>query len=164
MTALPWVHSDGGRAEAGFKGDTGDCVTRAIAIALGLPYRDVYDALHERQRLWLATRRKPRVTRSGRAVGASPRLGVYREAFGPWLAERGWTHTPTMAIGSGCRVHLAAGELPTDRGPLIANLSKHVAAVLPDGRGGMAVLDTHDPTRDGTRCVYGYWSKEPTDG
>ena len=19
--------------------------------------------------------------------------------------------------------------------------------------------DTHDPTRDGTRCVYGYWSK-----
>ena len=23
-----------------------------------------------------------------------------------------------------------------------------------------AVRDTYDPSRDGTRCVYGYWSKE----
>ena len=33
---------DGGRRDAGFKGDTGDCVTRAIAILTGEPYKDVY--------------------------------------------------------------------------------------------------------------------------
>lgn len=23
------------------------------------------------------------------------------------------------------------------------------------------IRDTHDPSRDGTRCVYGYWTAEP---
>ena len=31
--ALPWVYDDGGRAAAGFKGEAGDCGTRAVAIA-----------------------------------------------------------------------------------------------------------------------------------
>ena len=42
-----YIYDDGGRAAAGFKGTTGDCVTRAIAIATGKPYREVYDALNE---------------------------------------------------------------------------------------------------------------------
>lgn len=37
--------NDGGRKEAGFKGRAGDCVCRAIAIATGRPYREVYDAI-----------------------------------------------------------------------------------------------------------------------
>lgn len=43
----PFVVDDGGRAMAGFIGYAGDCVTRAIAIATGLPYRQVYDDLNE---------------------------------------------------------------------------------------------------------------------
>ena len=39
--------NDGGRAAAGFKGQAGDCVTRAIAIATGLPYRQVYDGINQ---------------------------------------------------------------------------------------------------------------------
>lgn len=163
---LPWIYDDGGRSAAGFRGDADDCVTRAIAIALDLPYREVYDELHEQQRVWLASRRK---RRSGTA---SPRGGVYREVFGPWLAMvHDWTFTPTMSIGSGCRYHLAVGELPIDRGPLITNLSKHVAAALPGdhprvydrryGPSDLVLLDNHDPTREGTRCVYGYWSSAP---
>jgi hypothetical protein len=31
-TPIPFVRHDGGRAAAGFKGKTQDCVTRAIAI------------------------------------------------------------------------------------------------------------------------------------
>jgi len=31
-------YNDGGRKAAGFKGDTGDCVARSIAIASGLHY------------------------------------------------------------------------------------------------------------------------------
>ena len=34
--------SDGGRAAAGYKGSTGDCVVRAIAILTGEPYKEVY--------------------------------------------------------------------------------------------------------------------------
>jgi len=33
---IKFVKHDGGRAAAGFKGKSGDCVTRAIAIATGL--------------------------------------------------------------------------------------------------------------------------------
>ena len=34
---------DGGRAAAGYKGETNDCACRAIAIATGMPYQKVYD-------------------------------------------------------------------------------------------------------------------------
>ena len=44
---MMWVKDDGGRAAAGYVGNTGDCVTRSIAIATGLPYKEVYDALAE---------------------------------------------------------------------------------------------------------------------
>jgi hypothetical protein len=66
------------------------------------------------------------------------------------LAERGWKWTATMGIGTGCTVHLRADELPSGR--IIATVSGHLVAVV-DG----VVHDTHDPTRDGTRCVYGYY-------
>ena len=42
---VAFQHDDGGRKAAGYKGSAGDCVTRAIAIAAELPYREVYDAL-----------------------------------------------------------------------------------------------------------------------
>jgi hypothetical protein len=32
---MTFVYDDGGRSAAGFKGKTGDCVTRAIAIGTG---------------------------------------------------------------------------------------------------------------------------------
>lgn len=58
-----------------------------------------------------------------------------------------------MFIGSGCRVHLKADELP--KGVVIVSLSKHIAAV----KNGV-IHDLSDCSRDGTRCVYGYWRKE----
>lgn len=60
-----------------------------------------------------------------------------------------------MFIGVGCRVHLQADELPSGR--LIVSLSKHVTAII-----NGVVHDTHDPSRGGNRCVYGYW-QWPTD-
>ena len=65
----------------------------------------------------------------------------------------GWKWTPTMGIGTGCRVHLRPEELPGGR--IIVSLSKHWCAVI-DG----VPHDTHDPSRGGTRCVYGYWSMD----
>ena len=153
---MEWVSDDGGRAAAGFKGDTGDCVTRAIAIATGLPYGRVYDEIKQRNGDFYATSRSRKTrTRNGSPRRASPRLGAYRDVYEAYLAELGWTWTPTMYIGSGCTVHLREDELPAGR--LIVSVSKHLTAVL-DG----VIHDTHDPSRDGTRCVYGYFF-DPTE-
>lgn len=134
-----WIWDDGGRADAGYRGQAGDCVTRSIAIAAQLDYQAVYDDLNERTK---ALRRK------GKRSGA--RTGVPRKIIRSYFAEIGWMWTPTMFIGSGCTVHLRADELPGGR--LVANCSGHLVAVV-DG----IIRDTHDPTRGGTRCVYGYW-------
>lgn len=146
--AIGFVYDDGGRADAGFTGDAGDCVVRAIAIATGRPYRTVYDDLFDRARADNLRRR------SRRNPNPSPRAGVHRRVYDPYLAEAGWLWIPTMAIGQGCTTHLRASELPA--GPVIASLSRHVCAVL-DG----VVHDTHDPSRDGTRCVYGIHIPRP---
>lgn len=140
---IPFRRNDGGRQAAGFKGKTGDCVTRAIAIATGKPYREVYDALNE-----LATRE--RTGKRKRGVSNS-RLGVYKVTRNAYLKSLGWQWTPCMSIGSGCKVHLRAEELP--RGRLIVGLSRHSAAVV-DG----VLHDEYDSSRFGSRCVYGYWS------
>lgn len=42
---MKYVFDDGGRAAAGYKGITGDCVVRSIAIATGQPYQKVYDVM-----------------------------------------------------------------------------------------------------------------------
>lgn len=150
MTALPYIYDDGGRAAAGYTGATGDCVTRAIAIATGVPYRTVYDRLADDMRAVAARARSAR-----RQRWTSPRDGVPRTVYEPFLNAHGWTWTPTMTIGSGTTVHVAAGELP-DTGPVIVRLSKHLSALV-DG----VIHDTGDPGRDGTRAVYGiftpYW-------
>jgi hypothetical protein len=57
-----------------------------------------------------------------------------------------------MHIGSGCRVHLRADELPPGR--LIVEVSRHVVAVI-DG----VIHDLADPSRGGRRCVYGYFTR-----
>jgi hypothetical protein len=143
---VEFVYDDGGRAEAGYKGSANDCVVRAIAIATGRSYQTVYDDLHEAAK----THRSKARSVKAREKSASPRNGVPKQVYGPYLANMGWEWTPCMGIGTGCQVHVREDELPPGR--LILRLSGHVAAVV-DG----VVHDTHDPSRDGTRCVYGYW-------
>jgi hypothetical protein len=142
---IAWRFDDGGRSAAGYKGETGDCATRAISIATGRNYQAVYDALNELGASERTGKRKRGVSNA--------RLGVYKQAMHKYLASIGWTWTPTMQIGSGCKVHLRSDELPAGR--IIVNLSKHYAAVI-DG----VLHDTSDCSREGTRCVYGYWSAQ----
>ena len=180
--AIGWQYDDGGRRAAGFRGDADDCVTRAIAIATQVPYREVYDAINA-----VAKAEKTRRGKIGFAAatgrGSSARKGVLKRTSKEYIASLGWAWTPTMRIGSGCTVHLRADELP--RGRLIVSVSRHLCAVI-DG----VIHDTHNPaafrgttiypptyTRElvpknarwlengngwvyaPERCVYGYWSK-----
>lgn len=135
---------DGGRAAAGYRGQAGDCVARSIAIAAQLPYKTVYDALNA-----AAKEERPR-SRGGRP--SSARNGMARPVIRRFMKDLGWEWTPTMSIGSGTTVHLCAEELPEGR--LVVSCSKHLTAMI-DG----VIHDTHDPSRNGTRCVYGYWTK-----
>jgi len=142
---VKWVYDDGGRAKAGYKGTAGDCAVRAIAIVTGKPYQEVYDTIIEFAKSERTGKRK-----RGKS---NPRTGVYRRTIHRYLTSLGLIWTPTMLIGSGCKVHLKPEELPM--GKLIVNVSKHYTAVI-DG----IIYDLYDPSRNETRCVYGYYRKE----
>ena len=137
---VKFVYDDGGRKEAGFKGETGDCVCRAISIATGKPYKEVYDLINE-------------FAKKERGCDkSSARTGVRPKTTRKVMDKLGWEWVPIMKIGTGCTVHLDGDELP--KGRIVCKCSKHVVAVI-DG----VVHDTYDSTRDGTRCVYGYYRK-----
>lgn len=181
MTALPYTYDDGGREAAGFRGKAGDCVARAVAIASGRPYREVYDRLAEGN----ASQRRSRHDTGARTRTARSGISTRRKWFRDYMAELGFEWTPTMSIGKGCAVHLRAGELPTT-GRHIVMVSKHAVALV-DG----VLRDTDDPQRElhtvytvtadtepkagwrflqdhpggmkqyahaSHRCVYGYWT------
>jgi hypothetical protein len=142
---MSFQFDDGGRTAAGYKGRTGDCVVRAAAIATGLPYQKIYDSVNQ-----LAQRERTGKRKRGIS---NARTGVYKGTTRKLLESLGWEWTPTMEIGSGCQVHLRADELPPGR--LIVSVSGHLTAVI-DG----VIHDTHDPSRRGNRCVYGYWRQK----
>ncbi len=138
---MKFVFNDGGRSNY-FKGVAYDCVCRSISVALNLDYLVAYIKINQ---LGKATDTK-----------SSARNGVYKPTLlevRKWLQSQGWTWVPTMGIGTGCKVHLRESELP--KGNIIVRLSGHYAAVI-DG----VLHDNHDCSRDGTRCVYGYFIKQ----
>jgi len=171
---MRFEYNDGGRATAGYKGHAGDCVTRAIAIAAGLPYMDVYKSLSS------GCREQRLTKRSYRMQSARSGVNTRRKWFKDYMHSLGFEWVPTMGIGTGCQVHLRADELPPGR--LVVAVSKHYTAVI-----NGVIYDTHDPSERGTtiyhpnypedqlpkgaywlangngwayspeRCVYGYW-------
>lgn len=137
------VYSDGGRSQY-FKGLADDCVCRAICNATGIDYKVVYDAINEKAKAERKSARK-----SGKS---SARNGVYKNTTKKVIEEwLGWQWHSMMQIGEGCKVHLDPSELPS--GNLIVQVTRHLTCVK-DG----VIYDTFDPSRDGTRCVYGYWT------
>ena len=136
---MRFVYSDGGRSRY-FKAEkVGDCVCRAIANATGLDYMEVYKGLRE-------------ISHESRKYRGSPRNGMYKDEWKKYMTRLGWVWHPTMQVGKGCQVHLREDELP--KGTLIVSVSHHLTCVK-DG----VLYDTYDCSRDGTRCVYGYYTR-----
>lgn len=172
---MKFIYNDGGRALAGFKGSAGDCVARAIAIVSDRPYINVYGELAI---VNASTRGRSSASGKKSARNGMPTKSVL---FKRYMQRMGWKWTPTMFIGSGCKVHLTDDELPMGR--LVVAVSKHYTAVI-----DRVIHDTHDPQREAhcmeqdltgikelkpgqwrrgnticsiqRRCVYGYWSME----
>jgi hypothetical protein len=148
---FPFQYHDDGRAAAGFQGGAGDCVVRSIAIAANLPYQQVYEEMRSANAQY-ASQWDNKVSRHLTQKGSSPRNGNHRNVFHDYILSQGFDWVPTMKIGAGCQVHLRPDELPM--GTLIVKVSKHLTAVV-DG----VIFDTHNPSRGGKRCVYGYYIK-----
>lgn len=153
---MRFIYDDGGRAAAGYKGETRDCVCRSIAIATGKPYKEVYDLINEYAKSERTGKRK-----TGKS---SARTGVYKNTIKKVMEHYGWKWTPTMLVGKGCKVHLVENELPSGR--LVVSLAKHCTAVIngvvhdtfnPNER--IYVVDGIEITDTEPRCVYGYFTK-----
>lgn len=137
---MRFVYNDGGRSASGYRGEAGDCVVRAASIVTRLSYLEVYSLARNLSR-------QERRTVQGRS---SPRNGIHKSTVRRLMTELGLTWIPTMFIGSGCTMHLRSSEIP--KGRLIVSLSRHTSAVI-----DRVIHDTFDPSREGMRCVYGYW-------
>ena len=148
---LDFQNNDGGREKAGYKGSTGDCVTRSICNASGLPYEKVYDDLYKLSTNWRLNSNS-RYANVAKPQNDSPRTGVIKDVYDSYIKSLGFKWIPTMKIGQGCKVHLRKDELP--QGKLIVRVSKHITSVI-DG----VINDTYNCSRSGTRCVYGYYIK-----
>jgi hypothetical protein len=141
---MRFVYCDGGRSKY-FKAErVGDCCARAIASATGIDYKEVYDSLNKLAKEERTSKRKKSISNA--------RSGVYKSTADKYLKSLGWKWHACMTIGSGCQVHVDENELPS--GNLVLNLSRHFTCV----KNGV-LYDTYDCSRDGTRCVYGYWYK-----
>lgn len=136
-------YNDGGRKSAGYKGTANDCVTRAISIATKRPYKEIYNLVN-------LYSKKERISKKFRRQKSNARLGVKTKTLRKILEDLGWTFIPTMKIGSGCEMHLNHKEVP--KGVIIVSLSKHICCVI-----NGVINDTYDCSRNGRRCVYGYW-------
>lgn len=134
---MEFVYNDGGRSKYFQAKNVGDCAVRAIAIATGIDYKEVYNELKKLN------------------GGKSCRNGTPKSVDKKYLKQLGWVWVPTMFIGDGCQTHLSSDELPS--GTLIVQVSHHLTCVK-DG----VIYDTYNCSRNENRCVYGYW-RQPTE-
>ncbi|TWU45699.1 hypothetical protein Q31b_08750 [Novipirellula aureliae] len=129
---MEFIWNDGGRSSSGYVGLAGDCVTRSIAIATGLSYRDVYRDL-------------------GVVSNKTPRNGVVTVHSSEYLAKLGWNYTP--ADGR----EFSSSWLP--KGVVIVHLampkqraSGHFCTMVDH-----IIYDTWNPSEEEEYCVVGYW-------
>lgn len=134
---MKFIYNDGGRNKY-FKGSAGDCVTRAIAIANNMDYKQTYTLVANYVKQATGTK--------------SARSGVPKKVVKKIMDDLGWTYVATMKVGRGCNTHLIDNELP--KGIIIAQVSKHITCII-----NGVINDTYDCSRGGRRCVYGYWYK-----
>lgn len=135
---MEFVYAAGGREKYYETIKVGDCVTRAIANATGMDYKEVYDLVNSY------------ASRERGSNKSTARNGVSKDTVYKVLTNMGWTWVPTMFIGKGCQVHLNEKELPN--GIIIVSVSKHLTCVK-----DRVLYDTFDCSRAGNRCVYGYY-------
>ena len=132
---IDYRYDDGGRAAAGYRGKTGDCVVRAIAICAREDYRAVYVTMAEHM--------KRNGYASGNAYATRERNRKAPRRRDQLTAKR--VQDRVLEAYGFRKVRLPAGERPTFTeahhrfGDCVVGTTKHVAAIV-DG----ALRDTFD--------------------
>lgn len=143
---MEFIYNDGGRSKYFKAKDVGDCVTRAICNATGKDYLEVYNDLKDLAKHEHITKRHK--------TKSSVRDGTSKNTTNRYIEEvLGWKKHSCSGIGVRERLHLKEDELPD--GILICQVSKHLTCVK-----DKVIYDTYDCSREGTRMVYKYWTKE----
>ena len=138
---MRYQKTDGGRKDAGYRGRSGDCVTRAIAIATDTPYRRVRLEMTEMVK---------------EATGGLVR-GVANGCVTPvahaYLTARGWEAVPTPK-------GIYLNELPCS-GRFIACMTtrRHWAAVINNTVNDMWDSRYTRRTKSGWMKLNGYYRK-----
>jgi hypothetical protein len=130
---MPYQFNDGGRALAGFKGHTGDCSVRALAIALDMDYKMAYKLIASANQ------------NSGRARSA--RHGIPKELYSDVLKELGWIWMSAPKFEG--RKARCSDMYP---GTVIARQAGHYVAVI-----NGVPQDIWDCSH---KMVYGFWVKK----
>ena len=133
---IDYRYDDGGRAAAGYRGKTGDCVVRAIAICAREDYRAVYLTMAQHMK-------RSGYAASGNAYATRERNRKAPRRRGQLTARR--VQDRVLEAYGFRRVRLPAGERPTFTeahrryGDCVVGTTKHMAAIV-DG----ALRDTFD--------------------
>lgn len=145
---IGYRYDDGGRATAGFKGHTGDCVVRAIAIITGVPYADIY-------RRMAAAMRHGGYSASGNGYRQKARRGLR-----PRMSARKIQNLVKTSYGLR-RVNLGRGPRPTHteawllHGDCLVGTARHISAVVDE-----TLCDTFDSRIYDTRLYGGSAAEE----
>jgi hypothetical protein len=142
---MRWVYDDGGRSKSGLRRadySAGDCVVRAISIATGEPYREVWEAMQagmfgHAMVVPGSHKRRPSFRRA-------PDRGVAPEVYRPYLERRGWGYARIKG-------RLSPERLPSGR--LVLETRNHLVAVI-DG----VIHDLDDCSR-GLPYMQGYFAR-----
>lgn len=141
-----WIYNDGGRSNY-FKTTGRDCVTRAVAIASGMDYLEVFNKITELK--WKAGYRKSALH------GVHTRSKWFKTQMQKW----GWKWKQVKTYD---HVSLDSPKLPKSK--VIVALQHHYVALI-DG----VINDTYNPDQPrqrglrspyGKRIVMGYWVYE----
>jgi hypothetical protein len=128
-----FIWHDGGRAAAGYVGHARDCAIRAVAIATGHSYSQVYSRIFE-------------------ASGRTPREGVGLDLIDQYLTELGFRHTLIERPTRFTLLDTIHGNVVVRFAPIEDKRSGHVCAVV-----NGTIYDTWDASADGRFLVDQYW-------
>lgn len=132
-----YIYNDGGRAEAGYKGDAGDCGVRATCIATGQSYRKTYNEINR------AAKNVDSSSRSRTGI-STYLLNKYLKCFGFEMTKSPFNTRVSNSLFK--------------TGTFIIHTSHHYIACI-----NGVFYDTHDGTKQGRANVLDYWELCPLD-
>lgn len=136
FTMTNFIFNDGGRFDAGYKGHAADCVARAICIATGLPYAEVWARCAKLNKA------------QGKRHSADYRVRTTTREFKAYAKEIGLEPVAFKSPKT-----LNKTTLPQN---CIAQKAGHWFAIK-DG----VINDTYNPSPSGLAKILGYWIYAP---